>query len=101
MGDIDVLDVTNALLHSEVHCRRISANEIAVNKDANGKFAFPVQAEDWLQLVDSKNMTRTISKKCWQTDGADENAHTTEIAIKRKERRKGQKLSEQKEKGVL
>ena len=32
-GDVDVLDaveLTNALLHSEVHCRRVSSNEIQI-----------------------------------------------------------------------
>lgn len=104
-GDIDVLDaveLTNALMHSEVHCRRI---EITVHKDANADFVCPVQSEDWLQPMDSKNMTRTIRKKSWNIDREDKTSPDVKqedgTPIKRKERRKQRKLSEKDKKGVL
>ena len=59
---------------------------------------FPVQSEDWLQPVDSKNMTRTIRKKSWDIDREDKTSpdamQEDGTAIRRKERRKQRKLSE-------
>ena len=93
-GDIDVLDaveLTNAQLHSEVTCRRISYKEIDIDKDAKGDFIFPVLSEEWEQPSDSKNMTRTIRRKIFENDQEDQtslSATTEEAKIKRRESRK-------------
>ena len=86
-GDIDVLDaveLTNAQLHSEVNCRRISYKEIDIDKDAKGDFIFPVLSEEWEQPADSKNMTRTIRKKLFDNDREDQNSQE---AIKKKKQK--------------
>ncbi len=60
-GDVDVLDateLTHALLHSEVHCRRISAQAITIDKEKDGKFVFPVIEDDWEQPIDGHKLTK-------------------------------------------
>lgn len=99
-GDVDVLDaveLTNAQMHSEVNCRRISHKEIDIDKGEKGEFTFPVIFESWEQPVDSKNMTRTIRKKIFGNDREDktfQNEAQDEAKFRRKERRKERKLSD-------
>ena len=100
-GDVDVLDaveLTNALLHSEVHCRRVSSNEIQIDNDSNGDFKFPARTDEWQQPVDSKNFTKVIRKKVFETDRGDNTpldiVQEDGTGTLRNQRRKERKLSE-------
>ena len=88
---LDAVELTNALLPSEVHCRRLSSNEIQVDKDSNGDFKFPARTDEWQQPVDSNNFARAIRKKVFETDTGDNTpldvAGEDAVAI-RKQRRK-------------
>ena len=64
-GDIEGLndvELTNVLLHSVVHSKRISTNEITIDKTEDGNFVFSVLEEDREQPIDSHKMTNRVRK---------------------------------------
>ena len=64
-GDVEVIDafdLTNAQEVSEVYTKRVSADEIVIDKDVHGDFIFPIISEDWVQPIDGRRMTRRILK---------------------------------------
>ena len=44
---IDALDVTNAQLVEEVFVKRVSTDEIILDKDSKEDITFPVRSENW------------------------------------------------------
>ena len=64
-GDVDILDaihMTNAQESSELYTKRVSANEISVEKDSKGNFVYPILQEGWAQPLDGFRMTKRIQK---------------------------------------